>query len=71
MMAGGGRETVRKDAIGSGKFSWGVIHHCKVQILTSIILYANVAEQADARDLKSLGGSTMWVRFPPFAPLFF
>ena len=31
-------------------------------------LYAVVAEQADARDLKSLGSNTMWVRFPPAAP---
>ena len=27
-----------------------------------------MAEQADARDLKSLGSNTMWVRFPPAAP---
>ena len=33
----------------------------------SQIFYAVVAELADARDLKSLGFTTMWVRVPPSA----
>jgi hypothetical protein len=31
-------------------------------------LRANVAELVDARDLKSLDGNVVRVRFPPFAP---
>ena len=31
-------------------------------------LYATVAELADARDLKSLGGDVVRVRFPSVAP---
>ena len=38
------------------------------RIVIEVSLYAVVAEQADARDLKSLGSNTMWVRFPPAAP---
>ena len=34
----------------------------------TIEYYAEVAEQADARDLKSLGGNTIRVRFPSPAP---
>ena len=31
---------------------------------------ADVAELVDARDLKSLDGNIVWVRFPPPAPAF-
>ena len=31
--------------------------------------YAQVAKQVDARDLKSLGGNTMPVRFRPWVPI--
>ena len=37
--------------------------------MRKVILRARVAESADARDLKSLGGDTMRVQVPPRAPL--
>ncbi len=39
--------------------------YCK---LIKVIYHAAVAESADARDLKSLGGNTVRVQFPSAAP---
>ena len=34
-----------------------------------VFVYADVAEQAYARDLKFLGLCTLWIQIPPSAPM--
>ena len=38
-------------------------------IIIPLVIYAEVAESADASDLKSGGGNTVWVQVPSSPPL--